>query len=67
MKIEFDSEGEAVYDGSAGSDNYIEVRKNNDSVEIILSSRDPENIKSRIINSVVITTDDFKKLISDID
>jgi uncharacterized secreted protein with C-terminal beta-propeller domain len=54
MKIAFD-------DGS-----YIDCRKDNDKIIIIIASKDSTNPLRKIINSVEITTDEFKKLIGDV-
>jgi len=54
MKIEFEDKS------------YIEIKKNNDKIIIIISAKDHQNDLKKIINAVEITVEEYQKLISDI-
>lgn len=54
MKISFDDKS------------YIECKRNNDQILLIISAKDPSNPLKKIINCVELDNDQFKKLISDI-
>jgi len=56
-KIKFDEEGY----------NYVEINKDKEGINIILSSQDFINNKKTIINSVILSNEQFKELIKDID
>lgn len=56
MKIKFDDKY-----------NFIEVKKTDSGIEIILSSKNFKSPRTAIVNSVVLNEEQFKKLISDID
>lgn len=55
MKLEFDQ-----------NYNYIEIKNTPKGIEIILSSKNPDQPRTAIINSVILTENQFKELISDI-
>lgn len=57
MKIEFDKEGY----------NFIKFEKINNEISIILSSKDFNKINKTIVNSAMITKEQFLQLISDLD
>lgn len=56
MKITFDDKS------------YIECKKSDkpDHIVVIISAKDADNPRKKIANAVEITTEEFKKLISDI-
>ena len=54
MKIQFDDRS------------YIEIKKENEKVVIIISAKDQDNTLKKITNAVEITIEEFKKLISEI-
>lgn len=54
MKIEFEDKS------------YIEIKKNNDKIFIIISAKDHQNNLKNIINAVELTLEEYNKLISDI-
>jgi len=56
-KIKFDEEGY----------NYVEINKDKEGINITLSSQDSFNNKKTIINSVILSKEQFKELIKDID
>jgi hypothetical protein len=47
---------------------YVECRKSDkeDQIIIIVSAKDQENPRKKTVNAVEISTDEFKKLISDL-
>ena len=45
---------------------YIECKKNNDKVLIIISAKDEKNKLKRISNAVELTKEEFNKLISEV-
>ena len=49
-----------------GDGSYIDCRKDGDKVVVIIASKDSSNPLRKIINSVEITADEFKKLIGDV-
>lgn len=55
MKIQFD-------DGS-----YIDCKQNSDKVILIISAKDYENPRKKINNTVELSVEEFKQLISDIE
>jgi hypothetical protein len=55
MKIQFD-------DGS-----YVDCKKDNDKIILIISARDYENPRKKINNTVELTIEEFKQFISDIE
>lgn len=65
MRIEFDDEGNVIYD-DGGRNNYIEANETKEGIEIVLSSKDPENHRQNIHSTIKLSKDDFRKLISDI-
>lgn len=54
MKITFDD------------NSYIECRKSNDKIVVIISAKDQNNPLKKITNAVEISKEEFKKLISDV-
>lgn len=54
MKITFDDKS------------YVECRKSNDKILLIISAKDQSNPLKKITNAVEISKEDFKKLISDV-
>ena len=56
MKIEFEDKS------------YIECRKSNEPGKIVvtISAKDHENPLKRIVNAVELSTEEFKKLVSDV-
>ena len=46
--------------------NYIEIKQDKDEIIIILSSQDSFNLRKMIVNSVVLSKDQFKELLKDI-
>jgi len=45
---------------------YIECKKNNGKILVIIAAKDPNNSLKNIINCVELETEEFKKLIGDI-
>ena len=54
MKIEFED------------NSYVEIKKNNDKIIIVISAKDHQNNLKKIVNAVELTSEEFNKLISDI-
>jgi tRNA threonylcarbamoyladenosine modification (KEOPS) complex Pcc1 subunit len=54
MKIEFEDKS------------FIEIKKSNDKVIIMIQAKDHTNSLKKITNAVEITAEEFKKLISDV-
>ena len=46
--------------------NFIELTKQNNNIIIVLSTKDPNNNRKTIVNSVEIELDEFNKIISDL-
>jgi hypothetical protein len=55
MKIDFEDKS------------YIECKKKDDKIVIIVSAKDGSNANKRIVNAVEITPEEFKQLISEIE
>ena len=54
MRVDFE-------DGS-----YVEIKKTDDKITVIISAKDHLNQSKKIINAAEMTIDEFKKLISDV-
>lgn len=56
MKIEFDQ-----------NYNFIEIKRSSKGIEITLSSKEPKQPLTSIVNSVILPEEQFKKLIAGLD